>query len=787
MFKERALASVTVRLFPRGHLTLPNLSQWRSALAMWRQPVLLASLIVTGAVWGVRQVGELEPWELAIYDRMVQLNPADSIGSRLLIVEVAESDIKAQNRWPLSDQTYAQALQALQRYQPRVIGLDILRDVPQEPGRAELLKQLRSPNVITITTLGEDPASGTPAPTGVPSDRIGFNDVVSDADDVIRRNLIFGDEGTTQFYSFALRLAEKYLAVEGITPQAPWNRYAAVPWGKAVFTPLRSTSGGYQTVDANGYQILINYQAHQRLARRVRLTQVLQGDIKPEWVRDKIVLVGTTAPSIKDVFLTPYSAVAQGNPKEAGVLIHAQMVGQMVNAVLGEPLLFWYWPEWGEALWLWSWAIVGGALAWRIRHPVYLGVAVSGAVLILFGSTFGLFLLMGWVPFVPPAIALVTTSVGVISYFAYQAQQERKEIAAQVEDQEKTIALLKTYLTQTTSLTQTTQLDLETRLATDSTKRADTTYIPDSTIRPDDATVGIPEEEVRDQHLAGPVEDNISDRPRFLLSRRYKIDRILGSGGFSLTYLAEDTQRPGNPLCVVKHLVPARSDARFLQTARRLFKSEAEILEKLGKHDQIPQLLAAFEEKAEFYLVEEYVEGHPLSDELRSGQRLTEPQVISLLKAVLEVLTYLHERHVIHRDLKPSNIIRRDQDQQLVLIDFGAVKQMQPQDFDHNNAEEGFTVAIGTRGYAPAEQLAGYPGLTSDVYALGMIAIQALTGTLPYQLQQNPETGTVQWRHLTEVSDRLATILDKMVRYYFNERYQSATEVLRDLKALGSD
>jgi CHASE2 domain-containing sensor protein/predicted Ser/Thr protein kinase len=766
-------------------------------MAIVTQPALVAGVIVTGLVLGVRQVGGWQHLEVAAYDRLVQLQPDVGPDPRLLVVAITESDIQAQNRWPISDQAIAQALAELQRHQPAAIGLDILREIPQPPGRTALLQQLQAPNVIAIATLGDTAHNRTQVPPGVPAERVGFNDIVSDSDNVIRRNFIFGqDEATnattgeaTELYSLSLRLALKYLAGRGITPEQPWKNYQAIRWGRAVLTPLKNTSGGYVNVDAAGYQVLLNYRSTSQVARQVTLTQVLQRQVDPAWIKGKVVLIGTTAPSIKDLFLTPYSAVEQGNPNVPGVVIHAHMVSQFLSAALGQRSLFWFWPEWGEILWIVGCSVVGALLAWQIRHPLHLGVVCTVAVGGIFLVCWVGFTRSAWIPFVAPAIALVGTSSGLIAYFAYRSDQERKTIAQQAEDQEKTIALLKTFLSSATP-TYTSRGDSTlgdtTLMPTQSTRRSVTTYVPTSSTKPHEVTEA-DTQTFLDQHAADATESQVSDRSRFLLSRRYKIDRILASGGFSLTYLAQDTQRPGNPICAVKHLVPARSDARFLQTARRLFQTEAEILEKLGKHDQIPQLLASFEENAEFYLVEEFIEGHPLAEELPSGTQLSEAQVVELLKRILEVLAFLHERHVIHRDLKPSNIMRRQLDQQLVLIDFGAVKQMQPQDYrtsDGNAPDEGFTVAIGTRGYAPPEQLAGYPGLSSDVYALGMIAIQALTGRMPYQLSPNPETGTVIWRESVQVSEQFAAILDRMVCYYFNERYQSAGEVLRDLKAL---
>ena len=163
------------------------------------------------------------------------------------------------------------------------------------------------------------------------------------------------------------------------------------------------------------------------------------------------------------------------------------------------------------------------------------------------------------------------------------------------------------------------------------------------------------------------------------LDRRYRIVRVLGSGAFGQTYLAADTRRPGMPKCVVKQLCPINNGSESLQTAQRLFKQEAETLEKLGEHDRIPRLLAYFEENRQLYLVKEYIPGHPLTEEIRPGAPLEEEKVINLLRSVLEILEFVHGEGTIHRDIKPANLIRRSEDDELVLIDFGSVKEISNQ------------------------------------------------------------------------------------------------------------
>lgn len=262
-----------------------------------------------------------------------------------------------------------------------------------------------------------------------------------------------------------------------------------------------------------------------------------------------------------------------------------------------------------------------------------------------------------------------------------------------------------------------------------------------------------------------------------LLGGRYAILKPLASGGFGQTYLAEDYHLPGHPQCVVKQLRLRSTDPDLLTKARGLFHREAKVLYKLGEHPQIPRLFAHFEQGGEFYLVQEFIDGTPLSQDLFIGRTLTEPDVIDLVEDILKVLSFVHDNHVIHRDIKPDNLIFRKSDRKLVLIDFGAVKTIKSQTLIEKN-EPTTTIAIGSPGYMSNEQLAGKPRFSSDIYALGIIAIQALTGLPPKAIPEDPRTSELCWRDRAKVSAGLGDIIDKMVRYDFRDRYQVASEVL---------
>jgi len=268
-----------------------------------------------------------------------------------------------------------------------------------------------------------------------------------------------------------------------------------------------------------------------------------------------------------------------------------------------------------------------------------------------------------------------------------------------------------------------------------------------------------------------------------LADQRYRVVSILGSGGFGCTYLAHDTRRPGEPVCVVKELSPASDDPKVLQVARRLFSSEAATLEKLGSHDQIPRLLAYFEENGGFYLVQEFVDGITLDRELRQGDIWGTDRVLELLHQVLEILAFVHSQKVIHRDVKPANIMRRHSDRKFVLLDFGAVKEIRQASAgspDISTAPK--TVSIGTVGYASPEQLQGKPRESSDVYALGVIAIQALTGESPQDFLED-EMGEIFWQ-AKELPADLYRLIRKMVKRNYRERYNTALDALADLQPL---
>ncbi|CAN1209501.1 hypothetical protein TUMEXPCC7403_04715 [Tumidithrix helvetica PCC 7403] len=264
------------------------------------------------------------------------------------------------------------------------------------------------------------------------------------------------------------------------------------------------------------------------------------------------------------------------------------------------------------------------------------------------------------------------------------------------------------------------------------------------------------------------------------LAGHYKITKHLGGGGFSQTFIAEDQHLPGKPTCIIKQLKPVSAREGVLKVARDLFDKEAKVLYRLGRHDRIPSLLAHFEQDEEFFLAQEMVEGHVLSQEIRRHQCFKEDYVLALLSDLMITLDFVHKQQVIHRDIKPSNLIRRKQDGKIVLIDFGAVKEVSTQAIASDKAESNTYsgLIIGSPGYMPNEQYGGKAQFASDIYAVGVICIQALTGLNATEIPDDQRTSEFVWRDQVIASPALLDVIDKMVRFDWRQRYQTALEVL---------
>ncbi len=262
----------------------------------------------------------------------------------------------------------------------------------------------------------------------------------------------------------------------------------------------------------------------------------------------------------------------------------------------------------------------------------------------------------------------------------------------------------------------------------------------------------------------------------------YRVLKKLGQGGFGVTYLAQNATLPGEPYCVIKQLCPKASSELSLERAKVRFRREARALANLGSHSQIPQLLDYFTTGGEFYLVQEYIHGETLAQEVRRVGRLTDAQVKYFLREIIPVIRFIHRNRIIHRDIKPPNVIRSSRDHRLVLIDFGAVREFLADVEDPGSVQAPATQFVGTPGFSPPEQLALRPCYASDIYALGMTCLYLLTARTPIEFDQDPRTGAIRWQQAVTVSPHLAMVINKMLMPDAQDRYISVDELERALE-----
>ena len=388
------------------------------------QRILAVGTAATIAVLGVRSLGGLQRWEWGAYDFLMRQRPAEGIDSRILVVEATEEDV---NRYgfPLPDGVLAEVLERLQVREPRVIALDIFRDRPVEPGYARLQQLWAQPNLIALCGIGQvdDPNNpGIAPPPGVPENRQGYSDIWVDDDGILRRHVLFLHSDYTDAcgtpYSLAGLAALQYLEAEDIVPNTVDRDRMQL--GKALFQPLPGNPGAYRNLDDRGFQVLLNYRADA--PQTVRISQVLEGSIDPNLVRDRIVLIGVTAPvsNATDYFITPHSAGEWPQEKVAGVLVQAQAMSQILSAALDDRPLLQTWGDWGDGIWIWGWAVAGGIIAGGSRRRWVWGVGTGMAIGLLSGACWGLFVAGKWVPWVPAGLALVATGGGAIAWEEFE-------------------------------------------------------------------------------------------------------------------------------------------------------------------------------------------------------------------------------------------------------------------------------------------------------------------------------------------------------------------------------
>jgi CHASE2 domain-containing sensor protein len=358
-----------------------------------------------------------------------------------VIVEVTENDLKLPQQQhkegSLSDLALYQLLQKLSQYKPRVIGLDIYRDFAVKPELKKLATELQQNQRLIAICKSSDQSINDPgvaSPPEIPNEQLGFSDFITDPDGVLRRYLLVtGVEPTSLCitnYAFSIQVAFRYLAAEGILPK--YTLDGNLQFNDVVLERFSPRSGGYQKTDVLGYQVMLNYRSPgepENIAPKVTLAQILNGRVNVNAFKDKVVLVGTTANSYGDYWLTPYSSREEFGRRSSGVIAQAQMTSQILSAVLDKRPLLWATPFWVDIFWILGWSLVGGVLAIQLKSPISLWLAIALGEICLCALSFALLLHSGyWVPLLPSGLALLATSgsVATCTNFATKKQQRSK-------------------------------------------------------------------------------------------------------------------------------------------------------------------------------------------------------------------------------------------------------------------------------------------------------------------------------------------------------------------------
>ncbi|BBD57868.1 serine/threonine protein kinase with Chase2 sensor [Nostoc sp. HK-01] len=401
--------------------------------------VVVTSVAIAGLILGLRELGSLQGMELAAFDWLMRSRPDEGIDNRFLIVGVDDTDIQTRKEYPIEDGTMAQLLTKLEEHEPRVIGIDILRDVKQgtAAGRTDLMQTLSAnENIAAVCVVSKADSPGIAAAPGIPEDRVGVADFTVDAGGTVRQGMIISipkasklpkpsehicniADPENQLPSLSFQMVVRYLAAQGIEPEL--TKSGELKFGSTVLKRLTPKSGGYHNIDTSDYQILLNYRSAKNAVKQVSLSEVLANKVDPALIKDKIVMIGYTAQIVKDTFYTPYSAGSADSQKMPGVVVHAQNASQILSAVLNKRPLFWYWNELQEGLWVFAWSLVGGFLAWRIRKPWLLILGGGVAIAILLGTNYIIFIHAGWIPLVPPVLSLLGSAVAVVLIDRYAA------------------------------------------------------------------------------------------------------------------------------------------------------------------------------------------------------------------------------------------------------------------------------------------------------------------------------------------------------------------------------
>ncbi|MFN6462655.1 MAG: CHASE2 domain-containing protein [Nostoc sp. DedVER02] len=398
---------------------------------------LITAVCIAVCVVLLHSIGLLQSLEFAALDQLFRLRPNEPPEDRITIVVIDEAYLNEIRLWPIPDAKIAVLLQKLNVHKPRAIGLDIYRNLPVEPGNQELRNTYQSmPNLIGIELLANDKNKNFSVlpPLGLNKDQVGFNNVLYDLDGKVRRSLLYWHVDNQLHESFALKLALLYLKPKGITPTKAKSNPKYLQLGKASFTRFEGNDGAYVRADDRGYQILTNFPKPKCQSssgelcsfRQVSIKDVLADKVQENLIKDRIILIGSTAPSLQDFVFIPYSSNLIGTAKPVpGIQLQAYFISELISAALDGRPLFKFWSDLMEYLWIFIWSYLGAMTTWRIRHATrnLLCIVVSCFVLIL--TTYIAFLYGWWIPLLPSLFSFGSSAIWMISHIAH-IQEEWK-------------------------------------------------------------------------------------------------------------------------------------------------------------------------------------------------------------------------------------------------------------------------------------------------------------------------------------------------------------------------
>lgn len=402
-----------------------KLTRRRTIRALGRTAILI-SIAVAVVVCSFRHSGILQPLELQVFDQMMRMRSLnEKPDDRLLIITVTEEDLKYQDQQgmqrqgSLSDAALAQIIAKLEPLKPSVIGLDIYHDFPIQHEQVALTKKLReNENFFAICKHSDLQLkhTGTAPPPEVPKERLGFSDVATDNDGILRRYLFYMspnlDSPCPTETALGMQLALRYLEKKGQKIAPEINDDSRVQVGRITLPIVTSHWGGYQRLDAAGYQIMLNYRRSRNIAKNVTLTQILQGNFDPNFIKNRIIIIGTIVQNYEDNLYTPLSLDRLPDQSMRGVYIQAEMASQILSAYLdGRPLIS-VWPASLETFWIWIWSLIGSSIALYFKKPLVLVLITAFAVCIIFTFCFGIFEVQSiWIPFIPSGLSIVSTVI----------------------------------------------------------------------------------------------------------------------------------------------------------------------------------------------------------------------------------------------------------------------------------------------------------------------------------------------------------------------------------------